>query len=32
VACKLCEAQGAYRGPSDTALVFMNFGDVQLSK
>jgi hypothetical protein len=32
VACKLCDAQGAYRGPSGPALVFMTFGDVQLSQ
>lgn len=32
LACKLCEAQGAYRGPAGTAMVFMTFGNVQLSK
>lgn len=32
LACKLCEAQGVYRGPAGTAFVFINFGTVQLSK
>ncbi len=32
VACKLCEAQGAYRGPAGTAFVFLTFGEVTLSK
>jgi hypothetical protein len=32
LACKLCQAQGAYRGPAGTARVFMTFGDVKLSK
>ena len=32
VACLLCGAQGAYRGPSGPTHVFMTFGDVQLSK
>jgi hypothetical protein len=32
LACKLCEAQGAYRGPSGPTLVFMTFGTVSLSK
>jgi hypothetical protein len=32
VACKLADAQGAYRGPSGTARVFMTFGEVCLSK
>ena len=30
-ACKLCEAQGAYRGPAGSAYVFMTFGLVELS-
>ncbi len=30
LACKLNEAQGAYRGPSDETLVFMTFGKVEL--
>lgn len=30
LACKLCGAQGAYRGPAGSALIFMTFGDVQL--
>jgi len=32
MACRLGDAQGAYRGPSGPALVFMTFSDVQLSK
>jgi hypothetical protein len=32
LACKLAGAQGAYRGPTGTALVFMTFGKVNLSK
>jgi uncharacterized protein DUF6882 len=32
LACMLCEAQGAYRGPAGTARVFMTFGEVSLSK
>ncbi len=32
LACKLCGAQGAYRGPAGTALVFMTFGDVKLTQ
>jgi len=32
LACKLSGAQGAYRGPTDTALVFMTFGDVRLKR
>jgi hypothetical protein len=32
LACKLCEAQGAYRGPAGSAFVFMTFGTVTLSK
>lgn len=32
LACKLCDAQGAYRGPAGSAMVFMTFGDVKLSK
>lgn len=32
LACKLCDAQGAYRGPAGTAKVFMTFGEVTLSK
>jgi hypothetical protein len=31
-ACKLCNAQGAYRGPAGTTFVFMTFGEVSLSK
>lgn len=30
LACELCQAQGAYRGPSGTVLVFMTFGEVTL--
>lgn len=29
---KLCDAQGAYRGPTDSAYVFMTFGRVKISK
>src|SRR5262249_33019081 len=32
LACKLCDAQGAYRGPAGSTLVFMTFGTVTLSK
>ena len=32
LACMLCEAQGAYRGPAGSARVFMTFGNVALSK
>jgi hypothetical protein len=32
LACKLCEAQGVYRGPAGTAFVFMNFEKVQLTR
>lgn len=32
LACHLCGAQGAYRGPAGTALVFMTFGEVTLSQ
>jgi NTF2 fold immunity protein len=31
VACKLCGAQGAYRGPAGKAFVFMTFGNVTLT-
>jgi hypothetical protein len=32
LACKLSGAQGVYRGPAGSALVFISFGKVQLSK
>ncbi|MBC7815313.1 MAG: hypothetical protein IAG10_00270 [Planctomycetaceae bacterium] len=32
LACKLAEAQGAYRGPSGPTLVFMTFGQPSLEK
>ncbi len=32
LACKLCAAQGAYRGPAGSTLVFITFGDVELRK
>jgi hypothetical protein len=32
IACYLCDAQGAYRGPSDPIFVFMTFGEVKISK
>jgi hypothetical protein len=31
LACKICEAQGVYRGPAGTAFVFITFGNVVLS-
>jgi len=31
LACKLCEAQGVYRGPAGTAFVFITFARVELS-
>jgi hypothetical protein len=31
-ACRLCDGQGAYRGPVGTTFVFFTFGEVQLSK
>lgn len=32
LACNLCEAQGAYRGPADATRIFMTFGNVKISK
>ncbi len=32
LACMLCNAQGAYRGPASDARVFFTFGKVTLSK
>src|SRR5262245_7093313 len=32
LACKLCDAQGAYRGPAGSAFVFMTFAEVTLHK
>lgn len=32
VAARLGEANGAYLGPAGTALVFMTFGEIKLSK
>jgi hypothetical protein len=32
VAARLGKANGAYRGPSGTALVYMTFGEIKLSK
>lgn len=32
LACHLCGAQGAYRGPAGPALVFMTFGEVTLTQ
>jgi len=32
LAVKLCDAQGAYRGPAGATHVFMTFGEVKLSK
>src|SRR5262249_6441518 len=31
LACYLCGAQGTFRGPAGTALVYMTFGEVTLS-
>jgi hypothetical protein len=30
--CKLCQAQGAYRGSAGNVLVFLTFSDIRLSK
>lgn len=32
LACKLCGAQGAYRGPADSTFIFMTFGAVSIQK
>lgn len=32
LAVKLCDAQGAYRGPAGSTYVFMTFGEVRISK
>lgn len=32
LAVKLCDTQGAYRGPAGSTYVFMTFGNVKLSK
>jgi hypothetical protein len=32
LACKLCKAEGAYRGPSGKTRVFMTFGKITMSK
>ena len=32
LACTLCDAQGAYRGPSGPTLVYMTFGTLQITK
>jgi hypothetical protein len=32
LAVKLCDAQGAYRGPAGPSYVFMTFGEVKISK
>jgi hypothetical protein len=32
LACHLSAAQGAYRGPAGSALVFMTFGEVTLTR
>jgi hypothetical protein len=32
LACKLNDAQGGYRGPAGSTLIFMTFGEVQLSQ
>jgi hypothetical protein len=30
LACKLCDSQGAYRGPAGETLIFMTFGNVSM--
>jgi hypothetical protein len=32
VANRICQSNGAYRGPAGSTLVFMTFGEVQVSK
>jgi hypothetical protein len=32
LACKLANAQGAYRGPMGSTLVFLTFGEPKLTK
>ena len=32
VAARLAKANGAYRGPAGTALVYMTFGEIKLSR
>ena len=32
LACKLCGAQGAYRGPAGATQIYMTFGEVQVRK
>jgi hypothetical protein len=32
LACKIADAQGAYCGPSGTTLIYMTFGEVELSR
>ena len=32
LACLLCDAQGAYRGPADTTRIFFTFGEVSLGQ
>lgn len=32
LAVKLCDAQGAYRGPAGPSYVFLTFGEVKISK
>jgi len=32
LACQLADAQGAYRGPSGSTMVFMTFGDVSVQR
>jgi hypothetical protein len=32
LAVKLCNEQGAYRGPAGQTMMFITFGEVQLSK
>ena len=32
LACRLCESNGAYRGPAGETFVFFTFGEVQINK
>jgi uncharacterized protein DUF6882 len=32
LACRLCNSNGAYRGPAGTTFVFITFGTIQLTK
>lgn len=32
LACRLCQSNGAYRGPAGATLIFITFGEVQLTQ